>query len=83
VLYEMIEARPPFELDGLTLAETISTIVSAKPMPLSRAIDEGGAGPALSRVIMKALSKKPASRQRSMKAFVAALHRALASDATR
>jgi serine/threonine protein kinase len=83
VLYEMIEARPPFELDGLTLAETISTIVSAKPMPLSRAIDEGGAGSALSRVIMKALSKKPASRQRDMKSFVEALRRALAADAKR
>lgn len=83
VLYELIEARPPFELDGLTLAETISTIVSAKPMPLSRAIDEGGAGSALSRVIMKALSKKPASRQRDMESFVAALRRALAADAKR
>ena len=82
VLYELIEGRPPFELDGLTLAETISAIVSAKPLPMTRPVEEGGASPALARVIMKALAKKPAGRQRSMKAFIVALRRALASVAT-
>jgi serine/threonine-protein kinase len=79
VLYELIEGRPPFELDGLTLAETISAIVSSKPQPMSRSVEAGGASPALARVIMKALAKKPAGRQRSMKAFVGALRRALDS----
>jgi eukaryotic-like serine/threonine-protein kinase len=80
VLYELIEGRPPFELDGLTLAETISAIVSSKPRPMSRPAEEGGASPALARVIMKALAKKPAGRQRSMKAFASSLRRALDSS---
>jgi hypothetical protein len=46
---------------------------------MSKSVDAGGASPALARVIMKALAKKPAGRQRSMKAFVGALRRALDS----
>ena len=81
LLYELIEGRPPFDLDGLTLAETISAIVSTKPSPMSRPFAEGGASPELARVIMKALAKKPAGRQRDMKAFVSAARRALAKGA--
>jgi serine/threonine protein kinase len=77
LLYELIEGRPPFDLDGLTLAETISAIVSTKPSPMTRPVEAGGASPELARVIMKALAKKPVGRQRDMRAFVAALRRAL------
>lgn len=80
VLYELIEGRPPFDLDGLTLAETISAIVRTKPVPMTRPAAEGGASPALARVILKALAKKPAGRQRSMKALISALRRALQAD---
>jgi serine/threonine protein kinase len=77
VLYELIEARAPYELDGMTLAETIGAIVSSRPAPMARLTEEGGASPALARVIMKALSKKPDARQRDMEAFIRALARAM------
>ena len=81
LVYELIEGRPPFELDGLTLAETISAIVSTKPLPMSKPVEEGGASAEIARVIMKALAKKPAGRQSDMKAFIAAMRRALAKSA--
>jgi serine/threonine-protein kinase len=78
LVYELIEGQPPFELDGLTLAETISAIVSTKPTPMSKPFEQGGASAEVARVIMKALAKKPAGRQRDMKAFIASMRRALA-----
>jgi len=81
LVYELIEGRPPFDLDGLTLAETISTIVSTKPSPMTKPREAGGAWPALARVLMKALAKKPAGRQRDMHAFIASIRRALTADA--
>jgi serine/threonine-protein kinase len=77
VLYELIEARPPYELDGLTFAETISTIVRAKPTPMQRLPEKGGAEPALAKVILKALAKRPDARQRDMETFIRALSRSL------
>jgi serine/threonine protein kinase len=77
VLYELIEGRPPYELDGLTFAETISAIVRTKPSPMKRGSDEGGAEPGLARVILKALSKKPDARHADMEAFIRALARAM------
>jgi serine/threonine-protein kinase len=77
VLYELIEGQPPYELDGLTFAETISAIVRAKPTPMSRPAEAGGAGPALARVIMKALAKRPDARHHDMEAFIRALARAM------
>jgi serine/threonine-protein kinase len=79
--YELIEGQPPFELDGLTLAETISAIVSTKPSPMSKPFDQGGASPGVARVIMKALAKKPAGRQRDMKSFIGSMRRALSKAA--
>jgi serine/threonine protein kinase len=77
VLYELIEGTAPYELDGLTFAETISAIVRAKPLPMQRTPEMGGASPALSKVILKALSKRPDARQRDMEAFIRALTRAM------
>lgn len=77
VLYELIEGRPPYELDGLTFAETISTIVRAKPTPMQRLPEKGGAEPALEKVILKALAKRPDARQRDMETFIRALSRSL------
>jgi serine/threonine-protein kinase len=77
VLYELIEGQPPYELDGLTFAETISTIVRAKPVPMSRPVESGGAEPALARVLMKALSKRADARHADMEAFIRALVRAI------
>lgn len=81
LLYELIEGQPPFELDGLTLAETISAIVSTRPSPMTKPLAAGGSSASVARVIMKALAKKPAGRQRNMKAFIAAMRRALKADA--
>jgi serine/threonine-protein kinase len=77
VLYELIEGRPPYELEGLTFAETISTIVRAKPTPMQRLPEEGGADPKLAKVILKALAKRPNGRQDDMEAFIRALSRAM------
>ncbi|MEY2794304.1 MAG: Serine/threonine-protein kinase PrkC [Planctomycetota bacterium] len=77
VLYELIEGRPPYELDGLTFAETISTIVRAKPTPMQRLPEQGGAEQALVKVILKALAKRPDARQRDMETFIRALSRSL------
>ena len=82
VLYELVEGRPPYELDGLTFAETISTIVRSKPTPMQRLPEQGGAVPALAKVILKALAKRPDARQRDMEAFIRALSRALRGSTT-
>lgn len=77
LLYELVEGRPPLDFDGLTLAETISTIVRAKPRAMVRPEREGGASPALARVVMRALAKRPESRYDDMESFIRALARAL------
>ncbi|MFM1822018.1 MAG: hypothetical protein RI967_284, partial [Planctomycetota bacterium] len=79
LLYELIEGRPPLDFDGLTLAETISTIVRAKPRAMRRPEREGGASPALARVVMRALAKRPEARFDDMEAFIRALAKALRS----
>jgi serine/threonine protein kinase len=73
VLYELVEGRPPYEFDGLTLAETITTIVRARPRAMQRSEREGGASPALARTVMRALSKRPDARHADMESFIRAL----------
>jgi len=77
LLYELVEGTAPYELDGLTFAETISTIVCTKPQAMQRTPEMGGATPALAKVILKALSKRPSARQPDMEAFIRALTRAM------
>ncbi|HEX2454714.1 MAG TPA: protein kinase [Vicinamibacterales bacterium] len=74
VLYEILAGRRPFA--GQTTSEVIAEILRDDPPPLS-------APPALERVVMRCLAKKPADRYQTMAEVSRALEAASLRPATR
>src|SRR5665213_146587 len=63
-LYSMLAGRSPFELAGRenTSSELIHRITKGRPQPIDRA----DVPPRLEQILLRAMSKKPSSRQRSV-----------------
>ncbi len=73
VLYEMLSGAPPF--DGETPVAVALQHIKAKPRPLREINPE--ITPALDRVVVKAMEKKPEMRYQSALEMAQDLHRAL------
>jgi serine/threonine-protein kinase len=67
--YELLTGRPPFS--GLTPQETLAAHVTQAPEPVERR--RPGISPALSRVLMKCLAKRPADRWQTADELLAQL----------
>ncbi len=78
VLYEMLAGDPPF---SGTSAQAILARKATEPAPPLRAVRET-VSPTLELTVLKALSRAPADRFRSMKEFVDALRRSPAKRAS-
>jgi serine/threonine protein kinase len=67
-IYSLLAGRSPFELPGAenTSAELIHRITKGRPQPLGRP----DVPPRLEQVLMRAMSKKPSARQRSVLEFI-------------
>ncbi|MEO7016258.1 MAG: serine/threonine-protein kinase [Leifsonia sp.] len=63
-LYSMLAGRSPFELAGRenTSSELIQRITKGRPQPIDRA----DVPPRLEQILLRAMSKKPSNRQRSV-----------------
>jgi tetratricopeptide (TPR) repeat protein len=60
VLYKMLAARPPHELTGLNLIQTVRKVTESEPAPPSTFVP--GIGADLDAIIGKALDRNPARR---------------------
>ncbi|MFF1877703.1 serine/threonine-protein kinase [Leifsonia sp. NPDC058230] len=67
-LYSMLAGRSPFELPGRenTSSELIQRITKGRPQPIGRP----DVPPRLEQVLLRAMSKKPSNRQRSVLEFI-------------
>ncbi len=63
VLYKMLAARPPHELTGLNLIQTVRKVTESEPAPPSTFVP--GIGADLDAIIGKALARDPARRYAS------------------
>jgi serine/threonine protein kinase/Tol biopolymer transport system component len=61
VIHEMVTGRPPF---GLVETQAIRGILERDPPPMS--LHRSGVPPALERIVLRALEKRPAARYASM-----------------
>jgi serine/threonine-protein kinase len=74
ILYELLTGRAPFEADSVQ--EVLSMHVSVPPAPLSDAFTGVPIAPALQRVVLRALAKRPEERFPSARELAVALARA-------
>jgi serine/threonine protein kinase/curli biogenesis system outer membrane secretion channel CsgG len=75
VLYELLCGEKVFE--GTTVMQALMAHVNKAPIPLRERAPKAKISAAVESLVMKALSKDPADRYESAKAFIAAIDKAL------
>jgi serine/threonine protein kinase/tetratricopeptide (TPR) repeat protein len=78
MLYRLVEGRPPFELDGLSIPEAIRTVEQKEPPPL-RSVDAALRGD-IETIVRKAIEKDPERRYESAGAMGEDLRRCIRDE---